>query len=100
MRGPKPSTSANSNVAEMRMRWGWSIRELARRSGLAVGTICNVEKRKSPPRKETIRRLAYTLRCPQSWLAEDQPYYQACECCGGTGKTVAWPYQEAEDVTR
>lgn len=86
-----PHTNASSNLAEIRMRRGWSMNELARRAGVAVGTVHNVENRRVVPREGQLRKLAFALSCSRSWLAADQPFFAPCPCCRGKGRVVEWP---------
>ena len=48
-------------VRELRLRQLWSQRELARRAGVAEGTIVNIETGQRPPRLLTMRRIAEAL---------------------------------------
>ena len=63
-------------VRELRLRQLWSQRELARRAGVAEGTIVNIETGQRPPRLLTMRRIADALGV--DW-AEIDEFRQAIE---------------------
>ena len=48
-------------LRELRLARLWSQRELARRAGVAEGTIINIETGRHPPRLLTMRRIADAL---------------------------------------
>ena len=48
-------------LREVRLARLWSQRELARRAGVAEGTVVNIETGKHPPRLLTMRRIADAL---------------------------------------
>ena len=63
-------------VRELRLRQLWSQRELARRAGVAEGTIVTIETGQRPPRLLTMSRIADALGV--DW-AEIDEFRQAVE---------------------
>ncbi len=63
-------------VRELRLRQLWSQRELARRAGVAEGTIVNIETGQRLPRLLTMRRIAESLGV--DWVEIDE-FRQAIE---------------------
>jgi len=63
-------------VRELRLQQLWSQRELARRAGVAEGTIVNIETGQRLPRLLTVRRIANALGV--NWMEIDE-FRQAIE---------------------
>jgi transcriptional regulator with XRE-family HTH domain len=57
-------------LRELRLRRLWSQRELARRAGVAEGTIISIETGKRLPRLLTMRRIADGLEIDWSEISE------------------------------
>lgn len=57
-------------LREARLRRLWSIRELAKRSGVATATIVAIEAGRHSPRLVTMRKLAGALGVDPSEIAE------------------------------
>lgn len=50
-----------------------TLRELAAKSGVSIGTIHRIENDRGIPRLRTLRRLAAALEVPPEALAPDEP---------------------------
>ena len=57
-------------LRELRIRRLWSQRELARRAGVAEGTVVSAEAGRRPPRLLTMRRIADALGVDWTEIAE------------------------------
>lgn len=58
------------NVRRLRSRRAWSMRDLARESGVGLDAICRTENGQSAPQPKTVRRLAKALGVDPGELME------------------------------
>jgi len=54
----------SKRVRSLRERRGWSLSELARRAGIGVSTLSEIEAGQSAPRLDTLGALAHALGAP------------------------------------
>ncbi len=60
-------------IRELRLRQGWSQEGLARRAGLTVNTISNIESGRHRPFPSTLRKIAAALDCEVPELFGEEP---------------------------
>lgn len=63
-------------ISSLREKKGWSLRRLAKESGIAHNRIYDIEKGITPnPTVETLQRLAWALNCPlwETWEEIPRP---------------------------
>jgi transcriptional regulator with XRE-family HTH domain len=70
---PTPSERAGATVRDLRTRAGLSALELSRRSGVARGTLAQLESGTGNPTVETLYALADALGVPLADLLADEP---------------------------
>jgi DNA-binding XRE family transcriptional regulator len=89
---PSPDRAGNSDavafaraaiarkLAARRIRAGWTQKELARRAGVRLETVCRLESGKHSPTRETIARLDHALAKAETRRARQH------RSMSGTGK--------------
>ncbi|MBN2547744.1 MAG: cupin domain-containing protein [Anaerolineales bacterium] len=69
--GRIPLVDVGQRLREIRMDCGFTIRDLARKSGLNVNTLSMIENGKASPSLETLQQLSFTLETPIAAFFED-----------------------------
>ncbi len=64
--------SVGKRLREIRLEKGWTIRKLAKESGLAVNTLSLIENQKSSPSVSTLEQIAMALQIPVSSFFDTQ----------------------------
>jgi transcriptional regulator with XRE-family HTH domain len=67
--GRLSSLAIGFRLKTARDKRGYTMLQLAERSGLGSSTIDAIEKGKKTPRADTVERLARALKVPRCWLA-------------------------------
>jgi len=87
----------------MRLRLGWTQKDLAMASGLTQSAIGNYESgRRLEPTGQALMGLAQALKVAPSWLSHGQAESQAdassAQASGSASEvtTVRWPFREVE----
>jgi Predicted transcription factor, homolog of eukaryotic MBF1 len=70
---PSLAEVVSKRVRSLRERRGWSLSELARRAGIGVSTLSEIEAGQSAPRLDTLVALAHALGAPlETFLHADE----------------------------
>jgi transcriptional regulator with XRE-family HTH domain len=70
---PSLAEVVSKRVRSLRERKGWSQSELARRAGIGVSTLSEIEAGQSAPRLDTLVALAHALGAPlETFLHADE----------------------------
>jgi len=70
---PSLAEVVSKRVRSLRERRGWSLSELARRAGIGVSTLSEIEAGQSAPRLDTLGALAHALGAPlETFLHADE----------------------------
>jgi transcriptional regulator with XRE-family HTH domain len=92
---PSLAQVVSKRVRSLRERMGWSQSELARRAGIGVSTLSDIESGRSAPRLDTVVALANALGVPLETLlrATENPlevYLRAIETPQNLGALQQW----------
>jgi Zn-dependent peptidase ImmA (M78 family)/transcriptional regulator with XRE-family HTH domain len=92
---PSLAEVVSKRVRSLRERMGWSQSELARRAGIGVSTLSDIESGRSAPRLDTVVALANALGVPLETLlrATENPlevYLRAIETPQNLGALQQW----------
>jgi Zn-dependent peptidase ImmA (M78 family)/transcriptional regulator with XRE-family HTH domain len=92
---PSLAEVVSKRVRSLRERMGWSQSELARRAGIGVSTLSDIESGRSAPRLDTVVALANALGVPLETLlrATENPlevYLHAIETPQNLGALQQW----------
>ena len=83
--GSIPLVEIGQRLRDLRAKRGFSIRELAKKSGLNVNTLSMIENGKTTPSLETLQQLSFALEIPIATFFEDNTpqkkiiYYKASQ---------------------
>lgn len=80
---PKLGPGQAERLRTLRVRKGWSLRDLAAASGVSVRSIRTIEAGSGAVRSDILASLADALDVPRGWLAY--------------GESVYWPLQSPKD---
>jgi transcriptional regulator with XRE-family HTH domain len=73
VKAPSLAEVVSKRVRSLRERRGWSLSELARRAGIGVSTLSEIEAGQSAPRLDTLVALAHALGAPlETFLHADE----------------------------
>jgi transcriptional regulator with XRE-family HTH domain len=100
---PSLAEVVSKRVRSLRERKGWSLSELARRAGIGVSTLSEIEAGQSAPRLDTLVALAHALGAPLDTFlhADENPLEarlqpietrktSACFNCGWSDADATW----------
>lgn len=97
--GPVPSVNIGQRLRELRVECGFSIRDLAKKSGLNVNTLSMIENGKTSPSLETLQLLSFTLETPIAVFFEDSaPKKQIAHYKAGQRPSVDFAHGMLEDL--
>lgn len=97
--GSMPLSDIGQRLRDLRVKSGFSIRELSKISGLNVNTLSMVENGKTLPSLETLQHLSISLETPiAAFFENNQPEKQIVHYKASQRSRVTFAYGMLEDL--